>query len=115
VIDFFSCLRCKSAAPHVPRSPGGTPIGRPAKAQDPLDAASLIAQALKKKFANAKTKAVEEKEKDDDSDWDDKENSPLKPAAPWGVHVLKKGKNARLQSPLTVHNSADVSCQPSSA
>ncbi|XP_064625244.1 mitochondrial fission regulator 2-like [Lineus longissimus] len=50
VLKGLSSVKLKS----VERSPGGTPIRRQPKESDPSDAASLIAHALKKKFARTR-------------------------------------------------------------
>ncbi|XP_046566806.1 mitochondrial fission regulator 2-like [Haliotis rubra] len=69
----------------IKRSPGGTPVrGKPNS--DSLDAASIIAQALKKKFAHRRLYSPEL----------DKENNPdfsspdMSPRLPFGQHILKK-------------------------
>ncbi|XP_065843118.1 mitochondrial fission regulator 2-like [Oscarella lobularis] len=90
----------------VARSPGGTPLRQKPRESEALDPASLIAAALKKKFAH--------RFKHQDSSSPDKENSLTSPFAsptipPFGPHLLKPaaqrksfGDNVSSSSPSNV-------------
>ncbi|KAH3733608.1 mitochondrial fission regulator 2-like [Dreissena polymorpha] len=77
----------------IQRSPGGTPLktSKP-KLAEQYDPASLITEALKKKFASRMLHSPRSPDTDKENDYD----SPDSPRAPFGQHVLKKTKKRSL-------------------
>ncbi|XP_052777557.1 mitochondrial fission regulator 2-like [Mya arenaria] len=77
----------------IQRSPGGTPLrsDKP-KLRDHQDPASLITEALKRKFASRMLYSPRSPDTDKENDYE----SPDSPIAPFGQHVLKKTKKRSL-------------------
>ncbi|KAJ7326526.1 mitochondrial fission [Desmophyllum pertusum] len=85
----------------VERSPGGTPLRKPPISTDGSDPASIIAQALKKKFAHRRRQEANSpdanKENSPGSPFGTPPSSPIKPV-PFGPHLLKATNKKRRSS-----------------
>ncbi|XP_072170390.1 mitochondrial fission regulator 1-like [Diadema setosum] len=92
VLKGLGTVKLKSVA----RSPGGTPIRQPPRQTDHTDPASIIARALKKKFAQARLSCSPTANKENmgspsSKSSPAKHNSPIK----FGPHLLKPTNRAK--------------------
>lgn len=86
----------------VERSPGGTPLRKAPLPSDGNDPASIIAQALKKKFAHRRSQEANSPDTNKEnnspgSPFGTPPLSPIKPI-PFGPHLLKPAKSKRRSS-----------------
>jgi len=86
----------------VERSPGGTPLRKPPLPTDGTDPASIIAQALKKKFAHRRRHEVNSPDTNKEnnspgSPFGTPPSSPIK-SVPFGPHLLKPATKKRRSS-----------------
>ncbi|XP_041358804.1 mitochondrial fission regulator 2-like [Gigantopelta aegis] len=87
----------------VKRSPGGTPF-RQKPAIENNDPASIIAQALKKKFAHRHLFSPDRNKENHDSSFSSPEHSPVRP---FGQHILRKTNK---RSSLVTDSTQIIAC-----